>query len=112
MSTSPLQLREGISTGSLEIDRQIGHGISWGSVTLLEGRHGTGKSVLCQHLSYNALKAQSGVACYTSDLGSPSLIAQMKSLGLDVLDFFLLDQLRIWQSISAGNRKLKSISTT
>ena len=95
MSTSPLQIRGGLSTGSLEIDRQIGHGVPWGSVTLIEGRHGTGKSVLCQHLCFNALRAQSGVACYTSDIGSPSLIAQMKSLGLDVLDFFLLDQLRI-----------------
>ncbi|MFQ6027467.1 MAG: ATPase domain-containing protein [Dehalococcoidia bacterium] len=95
MSTSPLQLRGGISTGSVEIDRQIGHGVPWGSVTVIEGRHGAGKSVLCQHLSYNALQSQSGVAFYTSDVGSPSLVAQMKSLGLDVLDHFLMDQLRI-----------------
>ena len=95
MSTSPLQLSGGISTGSVEIDRHIGHGVPWGSVTLLEGRHGSGKSVLCQHLTYNALKCQSGVAFYTSDTASPSLIAQMKALGLDVLDQFLSDQLRI-----------------
>lgn len=95
MSTSPLKLRSGISTGSVEIDRHIGQGVPWGSVTVLEGRHGAGKSVLCQHLTYSALKAQSGVAFYTSDTASPSLIGQMKSLGLDVLDQFLNDQLRI-----------------
>jgi archaellum biogenesis ATPase FlaH len=51
--------------------------------------------VLCQHLTYSVLQTNNGVAYYTSETGSPSLITQMASLGLDVLDYFLLDQLRI-----------------
>lgn len=87
---------EGLSTGRAEIDRQMGGAIPWGSLTLIEGKHATGKSVLCQHLTYSALQSDSGVAFYTSETGSPSLISQMGSLGLDVMDHFLLDKLRIF----------------
>lgn len=88
--------RQGIGTGRAEIDRRIANGIPWGSLTLIEGKHAAGKSVLCQHLTCNALQAGAGVAYYTSETGSPSLITQMASLGLDVLDYFLLDRLRIF----------------
>jgi flagellar protein FlaH len=74
----------------------MGGPIPWGSLTLIEGKHATGKSVLCQHLTYGALQSDSGVAYYTSETGSPSLISQMASLGLDVMDYFLLDKLRIF----------------
>ena len=87
---------EGLSTGRAEMDRQMGGAIPWGSLTLIEGKHATGKSVLCQHLTYSALQSDSGVAFYTSETGSPSLISQMGSLGLDVMDHFLLDKLRIF----------------
>ena len=86
----------GISTGQREIDLQIGNGIPKGSLTLIEGKHAAGKTVLCQHLTYNALHAQSSVAFYTSETGSPSLVSRMASLRLDVLDHFLLDKLRIF----------------
>lgn len=86
----------GISTGQHEIDLQIGEGIPKGSLTLIEGKHAAGKTVLCEHLTYNALHARSSVAFYTSETGSPSLISRMTSLRLDVLDHFLLDKLRIY----------------
>ena len=85
-----------ISTGRVEIDQQMGGGIPWGSLTLVEGKHATGKSVFCQHLTHSALNSGSRVAIYSSDAGSPSLISQMSSLGLDVLDYFLLDNLRVF----------------
>ena len=64
----------GISTGQHEIDRSIGDGIPKGALTLVEGKHAAGKTVLCQHLTYSALHDQSSVAFYTSETGSPSLI--------------------------------------
>lgn len=85
-----------ISTGQREIDLQIGDGIPKGSLTLIEGKHAAGKTVLCEHVTYNALHAQSSVAFYTSSPSSPSLISRMTSLHLDVLDHFLLDKLRIF----------------
>jgi archaellum biogenesis ATPase FlaH len=65
-------------------------------LTLVEGKHGTGKSVFCQHLVHSALDSGKAVAFYSSETASPSLISQMSSLGLDVLDYFLLDKLRVF----------------
>lgn len=96
MSTIDAATITGISTGQPEIDRQIGNGIPRGSLTLIEGNHGAGKSVLCEHLTYNALQAQSSVAFYTSESDSPSLISRMNSLRLDVLDHFLTAKLRVF----------------
>jgi archaellum biogenesis ATPase FlaH len=79
-----------------EIDHQLGGGLPWGCVALVEGKHGAGKTVLCQHLTHSALQAPSSVAFYTSETGSPSLLTQMASLRLDVMDHFLLDGLRIF----------------
>ena len=93
-----------ISTGKAEIDQQMGGGIPWGSLTLVEGKHGTGKSVFCQHLVHSTLGAGKAVAFYSSETGSPSLISQMSSLGLDVLDYFLLDKLRVFPlELPVGN---------
>jgi flagellar protein FlaH len=80
----------------LEIDRQLGGGFPWGCVALVEGKHAAGKTVLCQHLTHSALQTPSSMAFYTSELGSPSLLTQMASLHLDVMDHFLLDRLRIF----------------
>ena len=66
--------------GKAEIDQQMGGGIPWGSLTLVEGKHGTGKSVFCQHLVHSTLGAGKAVAFYSSETGSPSLISQMSSL--------------------------------
>ena len=85
-----------ISTGKAEIDQEMGGGIPQGSLALVEGKHGTGKTVFCQHLVHSALASGSSVAFYSSETGSSSLISQMSSLGLDVLDYFLLDKLRVF----------------
>jgi flagellar protein FlaH len=95
MTTTDGTSINGISTGQPEIDLQIGSGIPRGSLAMIEGNHAAGKSVLCEHLTYSALQAGSSVAFYTSETGSPSLIQRMNSLGMDVLDQFLLGKLRI-----------------
>jgi archaeal flagellar protein FlaH len=91
---------QGVSTGLVEIDQRLGGCIPWGSLALIEGKHRAGKTVLCQHLTHSALHApglsQSSVAYYTSDTGPPSLLSQMAAVGLDVMDHFLLDRLRIF----------------
>ncbi|HLF05334.1 MAG TPA: AAA family ATPase [Dehalococcoidia bacterium] len=83
-----------IGTGRREIDRYL-EGIGLGSLLLVEGKHASGKSVLCQHLAHHALGAGLGVAYYTSEEPSPSLLTRTAALGLDMLDHFLLDRLRI-----------------
>ena len=96
MSSTPTEASRVLTTGNEEIDRRIGGGIPWGSLALIEGKHASGKSVLCQHITHTALQSPSSVAYYTSETESPSLLTRMSSIGLDAMDYFLLDRLRIF----------------
>ena len=54
-----------------------------------------GKSVLCQHLAYNALEEGHGVGYLTSEHTVDGLSAQMASLGLDVSAYLKVDRLLV-----------------
>ena len=89
--------RDVICTGVPEVDEKLGGGIPTGSLTLIEGHSDAGKSVLCQHLAHGTLSSgQASVAYYTTENNVRSLITQMDSLSLYVLDHFLADHLRIY----------------
>ena len=85
-----------ILTGVREVDEKLGGGIPVGSLGLIEGHSDAGKSVLCQHLAYGALNSRISVAYYTTENTVRSLIAQMDSLSLFTLDYFLTDYFRIY----------------
>ena len=92
--------REVICTGVAEVDERLGGGIPVGSLCLIEGHSDAGKSVLCQHLSYGTLaNNQSSVAYYTTENTVKSLITQMDSLSMEVMDHFLADHMRIYPLI-------------
>ena len=55
-----------------------------GSLTLVDGPPTSGKTVLCQHLAYQALQEGRGVAYFTSERTIRGLVAHMASLGLNV----------------------------
>ena len=86
-----------ISTGSDPIDRALLGGIPLGSLALVEGPTGTGKTVLSQHLVYGALLADLGVAFYVQGMTPEVAVEKMKSLGLDVTEFLKEGQLEIHQ---------------
>jgi len=89
--------KECILTGVPEVDEKLGGGIPLGSLCLIEGHSDAGKSVLCQHLTNGTLvTGETSVAYYTTENNVRSLISQMDSLALDVLDHFLADHLRIF----------------
>lgn len=86
-----------IMTGVREVDEKIGGGIPVGSLCLIEGHSGAGKSVLSQHLTFGALKnVQNSVAYYTTENTVRSLITQMDSLSLTILDYFLAGNFQIY----------------
>ena len=96
--------KEHIVTGVPEVDEKLGGGIPLGSLCLVEGHSDAGKSVLCQHLTNGTLViGKISVAYYTTENKVKSLISQMNSLSLDVLDHFLADRLRVFPlSFSRG----------
>jgi archaeal flagellar protein FlaH len=89
--------KETIITNVSEVDERLGGGIPLGSLCLIEGHSDAGKSVLCQHLTNGTLvNGQISVAYYTTENNVRSLISQMESLNMNVLDHFLADHLRIF----------------
>jgi flagellar protein FlaH len=98
--------KEVIITGVPEVDEKLGGGIPLGSLCLIEGDSDAGKSVLCQHLANGTLvTGEASVAYYTTENNVRSLISQMDSLALNVLDHFLADHLRIYPLTFRGNMK-------
>ncbi len=90
-----------ISTGSTEIDTKMGGGIPRGSLTLIEGASGAGKSVTAQQIIWGSLKNDLKAAIYTSENTYKSLITQMDSLNLSILDMVLLGRLLIFPAQTA-----------
>ena len=86
-----------ISTGHAEIDKKLGGGIPIGSLVLIEGESDAGKSVLCQQMIWGSLKNDIKVILYTTESTVKSLVPQMSSLGLDILDQLLLGWLKVCQ---------------
>jgi len=89
--------KEFIITAVPEVDEKLGGGIPLGSLCLVEGHSDSGKSVLCQHLTNGTLiTGEISVAYYTTENNIRSLISQMDSLAMSVMDHFLADHLRIF----------------
>lgn len=84
-----------ICTGNDELDKKMGGGIPIKSLTLIEGQPDSGKSVLCQHMIWGSLSNDLSVMAFTTENTVRSLITQMQSLNLDILDYFLLSRLQI-----------------
>ena len=85
-----------ISSGNDELDSRLGGGLPVGSLILIEGASGTGKSVLSQQIIWGALQDGFQAALFTTENTVKSLMSQMESIDLDVLDFLLLCRLRVY----------------
>ena len=97
MATDPGRpAKRSITSGNLELDKKMGGGIPEGSLTLIEGQSDSGKSVLVQQLTWGALQDGFRVLIYTTENTTRSLLSQMKDLGLDIDDYFLLDRVKIY----------------
>ncbi len=85
-----------VTTGNVEFDKKMGGGIPLGSLSLVEGQSGGGKSVLVQQLTWGGLKSGLRILYYTTENTTRSLLKQMDDLGLSVEDYFLLGRLNIY----------------
>lgn len=96
------ETRRIISSGSPELDGKLGGGIPHGSLILVEGASGTGKSVLVQQIMWGALKDGFTVSVFTSENTVKSIVRQMNSINLDILDYLLLGRLRVYPMELSG----------
>lgn len=96
-----LETRVTISSHNLELDSKVGGGLPIGSLTLIEGTSGSGKSVLSQQMLWGALQDGFTAALFTSENTVSSLVSQMQKLDLDILDFLLLGKCRVYPTALA-----------
>jgi len=85
-----------ISSGNAELDSKMGGGLPAGSLALIEGGSGAGKSVLSQQILYGALQGGFTATLFTTENTAKSLITQMQSIDMDVLDFLLIGKFRAY----------------
>ncbi len=85
-----------ISSHNMELDSKLGGGLPLGSLTLIEGGSGSGKSVLSQTILWGALQDGYSVSVFTSENTVSSLVSQMDKLDLDILDYLLLSKCRVF----------------
>ena len=91
-----------ISSGSTELDARLGGSIAENALTVIEGPPSSGKSVVCQQLTYGSLRSGVNVAYYTSESNVKPLLDQMSSINMNVTDYFLMDFLRIYRMQVSG----------
>ncbi len=88
--------KETISTGHPEIDKKLGGGVPVGSLVLIEGQSDAGKSVFSQQIIWGSLHNDFKVCVFTTENTVKSLVPQMRSLGLEIIDHLLLGWCRIY----------------
>ena len=85
-----------VTTGNGEIDKKIGGGLPLRSLTLIEGQSDAGKSVLVQQFTWGTLRAGLRIDMYTTENTTPSLFRQMRSLALEIDDFFIVGRINVY----------------
>jgi len=85
-----------VTTGNSEIDKKIGGGLPLNSLTLIEGQSDAGKSVLVQQFTWGTLNSGLRIDMYTTENTTPSLFRQMRSLALEIDDFFLVGRINVY----------------
>ena len=88
------------------VDRAIGGGFPEGSLVLIEGGTGAGKSVLTQRFVYGLCAEGTTVGLASTQLSTSAFVDQMHSLSYGVVDHLLDGQLRYFQVPTDGDRSL------
>ncbi|ASJ11159.1 flagellar accessory protein FlaH [Thermococcus sp. P6] len=76
-----------------ELHRRLGGGIPAGTIMLLEGDRGTGKSIFVQRLLYGFLMNGYRASYVSSQYTTVEYLNQMSSLGYDVIPFLIRKKL-------------------
>jgi flagellar protein FlaH len=87
-----------ITTGNEELDTKLGGGLPFPALIVVEGGHGTGKSVLVQQFVYGALKGGLRVTVVTTETTTVGYVREMINVGFDVLDAYLRGQLTVYST--------------
>ncbi|WP_346729572.1 ATPase domain-containing protein [Acidianus sp. HS-5] len=83
-----------VNTGNEELDRRLG-GIPFPSLILIEGDHGTGKSVISAQIAYGLLISKMKGYIITTEQSTYGYLKKMSEIKVDLIPFFLKGQLGV-----------------
>ena len=83
-------------TGKSEIDKKVDDGIPLRSLTLIEGEHDSGKSVLTQQIIWGGMKQGLSIDLFSSELTPRNFLTQMETMSLDVSDYYAWGYIRLF----------------
>ena len=75
------------------LNKELGGGIPRGSIVLMEGDYGAGKSAISQRFSYGFCQEETTVSFLSTELTVGGFLDQMHSLSYDVVDHLLDERL-------------------
>lgn len=87
-----------ITTGNSELDVKLAGGLPVPALIVIEGEHGTGKTVLVQQFVQGALLSGLKVIVITTDATALGYIRQMINVGFKVLDYYIKGYLSVYSS--------------
>lgn len=85
-----------VRLGIPELDRDLGGGIPTPSLILVEGDHGSGKTVFVQQIVYAMLKNKLRVYVVSSEAMTNEYLSMMDSVKLDPYAYYLYGHLKIY----------------
>jgi flagellar protein FlaH len=71
------------------LDKELGGGLPPGSIVLIEGDYGAGKSAMSQRFTYGLCEEGHSVTMLSTELTVGSFLEQMNSLGYDMVEHML-----------------------
>ncbi|MCG1002942.1 MULTISPECIES: ATPase domain-containing protein [Halobacterium] len=90
------------------LNNELGGGIPGGSIVLVEGDYGAGKSALSQRLTYGLCEEEHSVTLVSTELTVRGFIDQMHSLSYDVEEHLLNENLLFFQAdVDSGGSTLR-----
>lgn len=102
-----------VSTGNEELDIKLQGGIPFPSLIIIEGGHGTSKTVLLQQFLYGALREGLRGLVLSTEMPSVDYIRKMKMLKMNVVDYVIRNKLDVFSVHSArmtwSEEKLRSV---
>ncbi|MCS7115130.1 MAG: ATPase domain-containing protein [Nitrososphaerota archaeon] len=93
-----------ISLGIAELDRDLGGGIPHPSLISIEGEYGSGKTIFIQQIASAMLKEGLRVYVISSEATVKEYLSMMKSVRLDVDNYYLSGKLNIYPLHVEGGR--------
>ncbi|WP_299234957.1 ATPase domain-containing protein [Natronomonas sp.] len=75
------------------LNKELGGGIPRGSIVLMEGDYGAGKSAISQRMAYGFCREGTTVSLLSTELTVSGFLDQMNSLSYDVVDHLLDEEL-------------------